>query len=75
MSQTRRSTNLSLDQSLLADARSLKINLSRAAEDGIRLAVAKSRAEQWKIDNQKALDSSNAYVDTAGLPLKVHRQF
>lgn len=73
--QTRKPTNLSLDQTLLTDARALKVNLSRAAEQGIRAAVAQSRAAQWKRENQAALDSSNDYVATQGLPLAKLRQF
>lgn len=73
--QTRKPTNLSLDQSLLADARALKINLSRAAEDGIRAAVSKSREELWKTENRSALESSNRFVEDHGLPLSRHRQF
>ena len=73
--QTRKPTNLSLDQKLLADAKSLKINLSRAAEAGIRNAVAESKAKIWKRENRKALDSSNAFVKENGLPLSDLRQF
>ena len=73
--QTRKPTNLSLDQKLLADAKSLKINLSRAAEAGIRNAVAESKAKIWKRENRKALDSSNAFVKENGLPFSDLRQF
>lgn len=73
--QSRKSTNLSLDQSLLDAARSLKINLSRAAEEGIRSAVVKSREEHWKAENQHALESSNKFIDENGLPLSKLRQF
>jgi antitoxin CcdA len=73
--QSRKSTNLSLDQTLLADARSLNINLSRAAEEGIRIAVAKSREEHWKAENREAMESSNRFVEQKGLPLAQFRQF
>ena len=73
--QPRKSTNLSLDQSLLSDARSLKINLSRAAEDGIRAAVAKSLEERWKTENREAIEASNRFVENNGLPLARHRRF
>ena len=69
--QTRRSTNLSLDQRLIADARSLDINLSRAAEEGIRAAVARSRAERWKAENRAAMESSNRFVEENGLVVSV----
>jgi antitoxin CcdA len=73
--QARKPTNLSLDRDLLAEARALKVNLSRAAEAGVRSAVAAARAEKWQADNAAALQSSNDYVEQHGLPLDLFRQF
>lgn len=73
--QSRKPTNLSLDASLLTEARALNVNLSRAAEAGLRDAVALARAAQWKVDNARALQSSNAHVDAHGLPLADLRPF
>ena len=72
---TRKPTNLSLDAGLLEEAKGLKVNLSRAAEEGVRSAVAIAKAEQWKAENAAALESSNAYVEQNGLPLDRFRQF
>lgn len=71
----RKATNLSLDQALLAEARELGVNVSRAAEDGLRNAVRKARAEAWRRDNADAIASSNAWVKVHGLPLERFRQF
>lgn len=68
-------THLFIDIELLAEARVLKINLSRAAEAGLRMAVLEAKAEKWKVDNAGAMESSNAYVDKHGLPLDEYRQF
>ena len=68
-------TNLSLDQSLLAEARSFGVNLSQAAEAGLKQAVAQAKSEAWKRDNAEAIASSNEWVDTYGLPLEKYRQF
>ncbi len=73
--QPRKSTNLSLDGALLSEAKSLKVNLSRAAEEGVRRAVAQARAENWRSENASALESSNRYVEKHGLPLERFRQF
>ncbi|SLN76318.1 type II toxin-antitoxin system CcdA family antitoxin [Ruegeria meonggei] len=73
--QSRKPTNLSLDSVLLSEAKELKVNLSRAAEDGVRVAVAAAKAEQWKSENAAALRSSNSYVERHGLPLESFRQF
>lgn len=74
-SQPRRPTNLSMDATLLTEAKALKVNLSRAAEEGVRHAVATAKAEQWKAENASALRSSNSYVEKHGLPLDKYRQF
>ena len=69
----RRATNLTLDTALLEEATTLDINLSRAAEEGLREAVSKVRAARWRAENASALQSSNAYVDEHGLPLERFR--
>lgn len=65
----RKPTNLSIDAALIAEARALDVNLSRAAEQGVREAVGRARAAQWKAENAEALDSSNRHVEAHGLPL------
>lgn len=71
----RKATNLSLDADLIREARALSVNISQAAEAGVRRAVAEARAEQWRRDNAEALASSNRWVETNGLPLDRYRQF
>ncbi|MFT4013981.1 MAG: type II toxin-antitoxin system CcdA family antitoxin [Paracoccus sp. (in: a-proteobacteria)] len=71
----RKPANLSLDPALLAQARALGINLSRAAEAGLRDAVRKAQSEEWRRDNAPALAASNAWVEENGLPLAPHRPF
>jgi antitoxin CcdA len=74
-SKPRKATNVSINESLLAEARVLKINVSQAAEAGLARALAEKRAELWLRDNQSALNSSNDYVDQHGLPLTQYRGF
>ena len=74
-SHTRKPTNLSLNADLLRQAKALKVNLSRAAEDGVRLAISVAKAQQWKAENAAAIRSSNTYVEKHGLPLDRYRQF
>lgn len=71
----RKATNVSLNAVLLAEAKSLRINVSQAAETGLAQAVAEKRAELWLAANREALESSNAYVEKNGLPLAHHRHF
>lgn len=72
---TKKPTNLTLDPQLLAEARALNINLSQAAEAGLRHAVATAKAEAWKRENAAAIASSNDWVEARGLPLDKYRQF
>lgn len=67
--------NLTLDAALLDEARAFRVNLSQAAEAGLRRAVAAARTETWKRENHAALESSNAWVEKHGLPLDRFRQF
>lgn len=71
----RKATNITLEEALLAEAKSLQINISKAAEAGVARAIAEKRAELWLQDNQAALESSNAYVEQHGLPLARYRGF
>jgi antitoxin CcdA len=68
-------TNVSLDAGLVREARELGINISRAAGIGLEQAVAAARTQRWHDDNRDALDSSNSFVETHGLPLRFLRQF
>lgn len=71
----RKSANLFLDETLVSEARDLKINVSRAAEDGITLAARAERERFWCLENAKAIVAMNAYTDNSGLPLARYRQF
>lgn len=72
---TKKATNVSLAESLLAEARELRINVSQAAEAGVARAVAEKRAELWVAENRKAFDCWNEYVEKNGLPLGKYRSF
>ncbi len=71
----RKATNVSINETLLSEAKALKINVSKAAEAGLVVALAEKRAELWLAENRAALESSNAYVDRHGLPLAQYRGF
>lgn len=74
-SLSKKPTNLSLDQNLISEARELGINISQAAEGGLKEAVSKAKSEQWKRENAKALKSSNEWIEKNGLPLEKYRSF
>lgn len=66
---------MSLPENLIGEAKSLNINISKACEQGLQNAVAKTRAEKWIDENWDAIQSSNDYVEKHGLPLARFRQF
>ena len=70
---SRRPANLSLDEELIREARSMQINLSRAAEDGIARAVAAEKARRWADENADVIRSTNDYIKKHGLPLQHYR--
>ncbi|WP_010217361.1 type II toxin-antitoxin system CcdA family antitoxin [Sphingomonas sp. PAMC 26621] len=71
----RRPTNVTLDEQLVAAAKDLGINLSRACEQGLSDAVSAERIRRWQEDNREALEAANAYVAEYGLPLAKYRMF
>ena len=70
-----RPTNVSLDATLVAEAKDLGVNISLASAQGLEKAVKKARSERWLEENRAALDSSNAWVEANGLPLAKYRTF
>ncbi len=71
----RRSTSLTLDRQLLDEARTLGVNISRAAEIGLAAEVRTARAERWRHENAAAIAEYNAFVERSGVPLRSARKF
>jgi len=55
--QQRRATNVTIPEPLLREARDLKINVSKACEQGLAQAVAEARADRFLRDNRQAMDA------------------
>lgn len=53
----------------------MKVDLSKAAEDGLTRAVKEERERLWRLENAGAIEAANAFVDENGLPFDRHRQF
>ena len=71
----RRPTNVTLDEQLVAAAKELGLNVSRACEQGLSDAVSAERIRRWQEENSEALEAANAYVAEYGLPLAKYRMF
>lgn len=71
----RRSTSLTLDRTLLDEAKRRGVNISRAAERGISDAVKEARTRQWREENAEAIADYNRFIDENGIPLSEYRKF
>jgi antitoxin CcdA len=74
-SRERRSTSLSLDRAMLDEARALGINISRAAEAGLSVAIRQERARRWQVENATPIAEYNAFIARQGIPLARFRKF
>lgn len=71
----RRATNVTLNTDLVAKAKDMGVNVSRACESGLAEAVARAEAARWKEENREALDYARRYVEEHGVPFARHRRF
>ena len=74
-SSSKKRTNLSINETLLNEAKELGINISSSAEFGIKHALLKRKKLLWLEENKDAIASSNEYVVKNGLPLDKFRNF
>ena len=71
MAAVRKPVNLSIDSRLLQEAKDLNVNISRAAEDGLRTAMNRA----WQAENAEAIAAWNQWVEENGMPLADLRLF
>ncbi|MEK6593977.1 MAG: type II toxin-antitoxin system CcdA family antitoxin [Pseudomonadota bacterium] len=63
----KKATNLSVDDSLLEQARRLKLNLSQVFEASLTEAIRQRQREEWLRKNRAALDAYNKHVEEHGV--------
>jgi len=71
----KKSTSMTLDRSVLDEARQLGVNISRAAEGGVIAAIRAERARIWRQQNAGAIADYNAMIEKSGVPLAEFRKF
>ena len=71
----RRPVNLYLPEDLVAEAKQLGVNISRACEAGLAAAVREESAQRWEDRNGTAIDGWNRWTTRNGLPLAEYRMF
>lgn len=71
----KRGTNVSLQGSLVEEARALGISLSSACEQGLAAAVKAEKERRWLEENAEAIRSYNEWIRKNGNPLARYRMF
>ncbi|MDE2597081.1 MAG: type II toxin-antitoxin system CcdA family antitoxin [Sphingomonadales bacterium] len=71
----KKSTNISLPADVVAEAKALGVNISKAAEKGVVAELTARRREKWLEENRAAIESNNEWVERNGLPLARYRMF
>lgn len=73
--EARKQHDLTVSEALVAEAETLGLDITGAAEKGIALAIKAEKERLWKIENAEAIQADNDYVAKHGLPLAKYRQF
>ncbi|MBK3776227.1 hypothetical protein GAY31_19060 [Azospirillum brasilense] len=63
----RKPTNVSARPDLIAEAKSLGINLSQVFEAAVEQSVKDAKRERWIEENRSAFDSYDSYVEKHGV--------
>ena len=69
-SVTRKPTNLTIRKDIIEEAKSLKLNTSKAAEYGLIQAIKELKSKEWVEQNQVAISAHNERIDKQGVLLK-----
>ncbi len=65
----RKRTNLTVREDIMAEAKALGLNTSRAAEAGIAAAVKAEKERRWLEENADAIKAHNERIEREGMLL------
>jgi antitoxin CcdA len=71
----KKATNLTLNTEVLAEAKKLGINISKACDAFLESLVKQEKERLWKLENVKFISEYNQITDEEGLPLDKWRTF
>jgi antitoxin CcdA len=71
----KKATNLTLNTEVLAEAKKLGINISKACDTFLESLVRQEKERLWKLENAKFISEYNQITDDEGLPLDKWRTF
>ena len=63
----KRASNLSVNSSLLTEARRYKLNLSKLLEQALVEALTEKKLSEWLEENREALEAYNERVEARGV--------
>jgi len=72
---SKRAANLTLSTEVLADAKALGINISKACDLHLRELVRKEKEARWKAEHSDFIQAYNQTVAEESLPLDAWRTF
>ncbi|MBU3591234.1 type II toxin-antitoxin system CcdA family antitoxin [Polynucleobacter sp. 78F-HAINBA] len=71
----KKATNLTLNTEVLAEAKKLGINISKACDAFLESLVRQEKERLWKLENADFIASYNKTIEDEGLPLDSWRTF
>ncbi|QXP85921.1 type II toxin-antitoxin system CcdA family antitoxin [Methylococcus sp. Mc7] len=71
----KKATNITLSADVLAEAKSLGINISQACDQFLRDLVRAERERRWQSEQAEFVAAYNRLVEQEGLPLEQWRMF
>lgn len=71
----KKATNLTLNAEVLAEAKKLGINISKACDAFLESLVRQEKERLWKLENADFITSYNKTIEDEGLPLDGWRTF
>lgn len=71
----KKATNLTLNTEVLAEAKKLGINISKACDAFLESLVKQEKERRWKLENAEFIASYNKTIEDEGLPLDGWRTF
>jgi antitoxin CcdA len=63
----KKSTNLSINSDLLQQAKSHRINLSKALEQRLVEMLLEEKRREWREENREAIDAYNRRIEASGV--------
>ena len=62
----KRAVNVTVDESVLAEAKQLGLNLSQVLEDELKKRVTEERTRRWQEEHREAIEAHNRFIEKQG---------